>query len=671
MCLYKKNFPVSPLNDPQQQSQPQQSHRTTAKLSNQTTTATNNTTTTSNVKSLIKKSGSSSSTHSSNRKDSFGSRDSLNDILSETGLPSGNVAAQRKSLENKNLDLTNASDVSSRLAYKKQQLHMQQQESKTITSSISSNITTATSTTSSTLLTGGSTTSNSSELRKSTENMDEKTKTTPPPVLNKKPTVPVKKTTTVTSITGVYHNFRIRFLIFKCQTFIFSYQFYLLGNILSGIKQKVKNVENKLTTAASHDYADGVGSSKLSPSYVADSGSGGVVMRRAATIAVEDTDFDRVERGSILPDMRAGRVKAPKRRPPSAAINAIGESNNNSLYVNGNSSDTTQSGDDQLKSDDNSTGEEQLAKPKPREWEKKKAPWMEELKASQVKKKTSPSVSDGTTSSSVLTERNSKLFSDDVKITNNTINTSSQVTSSMQTTNSTTNNSCSSTKVQSSSVSSTSLMQQSMIVESSSSSSSTNTTTTAKTLSEAMTKSLSAKIANDVVASVNNTSSLNNTTNSNSATANVLIDDVRARPNSLSIRNRSASPSMSATRNILKSNAATAAASSSTITNSASPADTVAHNSSNSHNLVAKTTNSNSINSSNNANSLHNNHVQHSSGGSHKVAELESRVDKLEMLVHAQQRTIDELVRTLREETDRNKVLRAELDKYAQCVTQV
>ncbi|XP_065371981.1 serine-rich adhesin for platelets isoform X2 [Calliphora vicina] len=639
---------VSPLNDlQQQQSQPQQSHRTTAKLSNTTnTTTTNNLSTTgstsTNVKSLIKKSGSSSSTQSSNRKDSFGSRDSLNDILSETGLPTGNVAAQRKSLENKNLDLTNASDVAARLALKKQQLQMQQQqqESKTITSSISSNNNNTTTSTTSTLITA--TSSSSSELRKSMENMDEKTKTTPPPVLNKKPTVPVKKTTTVTSITG---------------------------NILSGIKQKVKSVESKLTTAASHDYADGVGSSKLSPSYASDSGSGtgGVVMRRAATIAVEDTDFDRVERGSILPDMRAGRVKAPKRRPPSAAINAIGESNNNSLYVNGNGngSDTTQSGDDQLKSDDNSTGEEQLAKPKPREWEKKKAPWMEELKASQVKKKTSPSVGDGAgaAGTTAMTDRSSKLFAEDVKITNNA---SSQVTSSMQATNSTTSSSStSSTKVQSSSVSSTSIMQQSMIVESSSStsnSSSSSNNTTAKTLTEAMTKSLSAKIANDVLAASNNTSL-------NSNASGHVVDDVRARPNSLSIRNRSASPSMNATRNILKSS--TTAANTSTTTNSASPAE---GSSSNTHNsssttqsTVAKSTNLNSSSS----NHLLNNGGAATTGGPPKIAELESRVDKLELLVHAQQRTIDELVRTLREETDRNKVLRAELDKYAQCVTQV
>ncbi|XP_046806182.1 serine-rich adhesin for platelets isoform X1 [Lucilia cuprina] len=633
---------VSPLNDlQQQQSQPQQTHRTTAKLTNttNTTTTTNNLTTTtgattSNVKSLIKKSGSSSSTQSSNRKDSFGSRDSLNDILSETGLPTGNVAAQRKSLENKNLDLTNASDVAARLALKKQhmqQQQQQQQESKTITSSISSNNnTTSTTSTLITTATSASSTS-SSELRKSMENMDEKTtaatKTTPPPVLNKKPSVPVKKTTTVTSITG---------------------------NILSGIKQKVKNVESKLTTAASHDYADGVGSSKLSPSYASDSGSGGVVMRRAATIAVEDTDFDRVERGSILPDMRAGRVKAPKRRPPSAAINAIGESNNNSLYVNGNGSDTTQSGDDQLKSDDNSTGEEQLAKPKPREWEKKKAPWMEELKASQVKKKTSPSVSDGVTAT---TDRSSKLLSEELKTTNNI---SSQVSSSMQATNSSTSATASSTKVQSSSVSSTSIMQQSMIVESSSSTTSSSSNTTAKTLSEAMTKSLSAKLANDVMAASNNTS-LNNSSSGH------VVDDVRARPNSLSIRNRSASPSMAATRNILKPNSVAA---NTTVNNSASPAEASSSNNTH-HSSSTNTTQTSTVAKSSNLNSssnhvLNNGGATTTAGSQHKIAELETRVDKLELLVHAQQRTIDELVRTLREETDRNKVLRAELDKYAQ-----
>lgn len=438
--------------------------------------------------------------------------------------------------------------------------------------------------------------------------------------------------------------------------------FPFVGNILSGIKQKVKSVENKLTTTASHDYADGVGSSKLSPGAVASDNSG-VVMRRAATIAA-DSDFDRVERGSILPDMRAGRVKAPKRRPPSAAISTVGESNNNSLYVNGNGSDTTQS-DDQLKSDDNSTGEEQLAKPKPREWEKKKAPWMEELKASQVKKKTSPNVEGSAGTSASLADRTSKLFNEDVKISNQT----------------TTSNSSSSTKVQSSSVSSTSIMQQSMIVESSSSSSSSNLTN--KTLTDAMTKSLSAKMANDAAAALaaaastnNNASSTTNTTNTTSSSSNAVtaaLDDVRIRPNSLSIRNRSASPSLTATRNILKT------------TTSASPAEATSsnsHHTNSSHTTsIAKTTTSTSSASTAVVNNHHQHHNQMDNGtaavpkqqdiGSKRVCELETRVEKLEMLVHSQQRTIDELVRTLREESDRNKILRAELDKYAQCVTQV
>ncbi|XP_058982738.1 serine-rich adhesin for platelets isoform X2 [Musca domestica] len=634
---------VSPLNDTQQ-TQPQQSHRT-AKSSNLTTTTsttiTNNLgtatthtgSTTSTVKTQIKKSGSSSSTQSSNRKDSFGSRDSLNDILSETGLPTGNVAAQRKSLENKNLDLTNTSDVATRLALKKQQqMHTQHQETKVVTSSSisSSNNTNTTITTSSI----GAT----SELRKSMENMDEKSTKTTPPVLNKKPTLPVKKTTTVTSITG---------------------------NILSGIKQKVKSVENKLTTAASHDYADGVGSSKLSPSAVASDNSG-VVMRRAATIAA-DSDFDRVERGSILTDMRAGRVKAPKRRPPSAAISTMGESNNNSLYVNGNGSDTAQS-DDQLKSDDNSTGEEQLAKPKPREWEKKKAPWMEELKASQVRKKTSPNVDGGAgTSGILLADRTSKLISEDIKTTNQTV---SSTNSSLTAT--------SSTKVQSSSVSSTSIMQQSMVVESSSSSSSSSNVTN-KTLTDAMTKSLSAKMVSDAAAVLAAATSTNNnasTVATSSTTSNTGVDDVRIRPNSLSIRNRSASPSMGgASRNVLKM----------TNTTSVSPADATSSNThhTNSHapSSVAKTTSSSTTSSDVPTVVNNHHHSHHPMDNSHtatatsskqqqvdgkRVCDLESRVEKLEKLVHAQQRTIDDLVRSLREESDRNKILRAELDKYAQ-----
>lgn len=50
-------------------------------------------------------------------------------------------------------------------------------------------------------------------------------------------------------------------------------------------------------------------------------------------------DFDQVERGqSILQDMRAGRAKAPKRRPPTNAVSITGsstESTGDASYSNG------------------------------------------------------------------------------------------------------------------------------------------------------------------------------------------------------------------------------------------------------------------------------------------------------------------------------------------------
>ncbi|XP_020811392.1 uncharacterized protein DDB_G0271670 isoform X3 [Drosophila serrata] len=446
----------------QQQQKEQQvggSSSTTSKVYIKKTGSSSNSTTSSTTTNA-------SSSSSAGRKESFGSRDSLNDILSETGLPTGNVAAQRKSLENKNLDLTKPPGVGAAAAVSQQ---------RNSTSNASSSVTAA-------LV--------SSALNKSLENMDEKVKSPPPPVLSKKPSVPLKKTPTG----GVP----------------------VAGNLLGG---KKKNPDGKLTSAVSHDLADGLTASKMltGSNQLPDAGAAGnLVMRRAATIAVEDTDFDRVERGSILSDMRQGRVKAPKRRPPSAAINVLGESNNNSVYVNGSGMGGTGGGAGSASelsedggaggkataatasSDDNSTGEEpQLAKPKPREWEKKKAPWMEELKASQVtRKKTSPNVEPRGAS---VAERTSKLFAADQAIISSS--------SSSSTT----------TKVQSSAVTS------SMYVENSTSSSSTTTSTT----------------TNDAIMSRSLTAAAKAT-----ATAASSDEETKAtRPNSLSIRNqRSVSP---------------------------------------------------------------------------------------------------------------------------------
>lgn len=54
-----------------------------------------------------------------------------------------------------------------------------------------------------------------------------------------------------------------------------------------------------------------------------------------------------------------------------------------------------------------------------------------------------------------------------------------------------------------------------------------------------------------------------------------------------------------------------------------------------------------------------------------RVQELEQKVGRLERLVQQQAQTIDDLMRTARDESDKVKTLRGELDKYAQCVTQV
>ncbi|TDG43528.1 hypothetical protein AWZ03_010055 [Drosophila navojoa] len=572
----------------QQQQQQQSSASTTSKV-------------------YIKKTGSSSNSSATGRKESFGSRDSLNDILSETGLPIGTVAAQRKSLENKNLDLSKLPGGAGK-----------QQGSQMIT-------TTTTTTTSNSSSSNNTSASAYAELRKSLDNMDEKIKSPTPPAVGKKPSVPLKKTPTG----GV------------------------TGGILGGGMKK-KSADSKLTSAVSHDVSDGLTGSKLLGGQLPEAGAAGsVVMRRAATIAVEDTDFDRVERGSILQDMRAGRVKAPKRRPPSAAINVVVESNNNTVYVNGSGMASSASelsedggaggvGGKQAtgSSDDNSMGEEpQLAKPKPREWEKKKAPWMEELKASQVtRKKSSPNVEPRGGPVSVA-ERTSKLFASEQA----TVVTSSSSSSSNTT----------ATKVQSSAVTSSSIMQQSMIVESSTSSSSSSSQKIESATTNFINSSSSSNNSHDAIMSKSMSAAKATATSAAvpapapaaapiaAPTAMSSDEESRAaRPKSLSIRNRSVSP-------LVKTS----------------------NNASSTQQAERSTSNNVSVNDSP-ATALLNNH-QGNADTLPRVQELECRLDKLETTVLTQQRTIEELIRTLREETERVRVLRGELDKYAQCVTQV
>lgn len=54
-----------------------------------------------------------------------------------------------------------------------------------------------------------------------------------------------------------------------------------------------------------------------------------------------------------------------------------------------------------------------------------------------------------------------------------------------------------------------------------------------------------------------------------------------------------------------------------------------------------------------------------------RVQELEQKVSRMERQLATQNGLIEELTRMLRGESDKVKTLQKELEKYAQCVTQV
>ncbi|XP_058059300.1 mucin-19-like isoform X2 [Anopheles bellator] len=315
-------------------------------------------------------SSSGSTTVNAFRKESFGSKDSLNESTgsggpnnspSVTGSPTyGSVAAHRKSLESKasSAESTTVGGAPSPGALTEKPPRKSLENKSAI----------------------------ASEIRKSLENLDSDKKSTPPPVLGKKPQVPIKKSPSITSVTG---------------------------NLFSGLKQKVKGSGGSPAASATDkgDERDGGGMSRAR-SEVADNGDRSVTGER-----IMDLELGHVERGtSVLKDMRANRAKAPKRRPPSSPSSIIGDSNassapgsiittNGATLSNGGSSglftqlslepespkpgvllpDVTNS--HAMPAD---AGEEVATKAtaRPREWEKNKVPWMDELKASQAKKTT-------------------------------------------------------------------------------------------------------------------------------------------------------------------------------------------------------------------------------------------------------------------------------------------
>lgn len=353
------------------------------------------------------------------------------------------------------------------------------------------------------------------------------------------------------------------------------------GSIFSGLKSKVKG-DSKLNP---QDGIDGIGSSKISgAAHVADSNEKGVVGER---ISKGDNELDHVERGgSVLQDVRQNRAKAPKRRPPTSAGTLIGDSNNN-VSMNGSHLETS---NDSLipepSSPTSAAQEDELAKPKAREWEKHKAPWMAELKANQAKK-TSPSVEP---KSSPEDEKHdmSKSFSSSFaqKKTQETFEVRA-----------------SSMEVKSASFD------------------------VLKKDKETPLSTISTSIDSNAKSTTKISITENSSSVMTSSSAVKLEETPNIRPTNVSLRNRSISPINRTSLNHVPKPV---------------PASVTAT------------------------------HIGNASGDVNlRVNELELKVNKLEGLVISQNATIEELRKMLKDESDKVRVLKNDLEKYAQCFTQV
>lgn len=570
-----------------------------------------------------------SGTTNAYRKESFGSKDSLNETASNsnqhqaTRSPTiGNVAAHRRSLETRNAEnhhsttsLNNVGNASPVVA--------SQVTEKPPRKSLDNK---------------------TSEIRKSLENLDEK-KATPPPVLGKKPQVPIKKSPSITSVTG---------------------------NLFGFNKKTKSNSEGKV-----QDGTDGVGGSKMK-SEVADNNEKNVSGER---LLREESEFGVVERGSVLKDMRANRAKAPKRRPPTSAGSIIGDSSGTNGLSNGNSGlfhQLSQGAEPESPKPDllnvshhsNSNEEEVIAKPKAREWEKHKVPWMDELKASQAKK-TSPNVSESkspehhpvtssTSSNHHQEQQESSKFDNISKSFHMSSSTSSSTSvpasgrariseraalsvadvTSSSTTNNVNNNSSfdliASSRKEITSNSHQHLLTNSSVEHSTSTSSSSTTTTTTNAMTKSM-SALSTKIA---------ISSSDSATNSGANDVASSSTNNNSRPASVNLRNRSISPTP-ITRNTKTIHITSNTAAGTTET----PA--LATNNGTSTTAIgggAPVTSDNVC---------------------FRVQDLEQKVSRMERQLTTQNNLIEDLKRLLREESDKVKTLQKELEKYAQCVTQV
>lgn len=152
------------------------------------------------------------------------------------------------------------------------------------------------------------------------------------------------------------------------------------------------------------DVVDGATGSKNNKTT--ESENNNATTRVGPSATDEENEFDHVERRPLLHDVRASRAKAPGRRPPTTLF----KDDDDVLCLNNNNNSTSHSdyNNVELRSHDNADGPvaanreslvlssgdstdgsaatAEIKPPKLREWEKHKAPWLEEMKLNQAKR---------------------------------------------------------------------------------------------------------------------------------------------------------------------------------------------------------------------------------------------------------------------------------------------
>ncbi|XP_055853062.1 SH3 domain-containing kinase-binding protein 1 [Episyrphus balteatus] len=180
-------------------------------------------------------------------------------------------------------------------------------------------------------------------------------KKVPPPLPTKKPLIPGKKT--LTNVTG---------------------------SVFSGLRQKVKSLEQQSTSY--QDVSDG--NILQSNNVYNETRTNNERIESLDENLLDDSEFDKVQRASILLDMRAGRVKAPKRRPPSVSTSLMTKSIYKNSNLNIESDEVFHESETVLINND----KEQV-----KHYGAQKVPWMDELKASQIKMRSIPYIEPRTT----------------------------------------------------------------------------------------------------------------------------------------------------------------------------------------------------------------------------------------------------------------------------------